>query len=127
MRTHPRHCKPGEQPCTDEHTYNCASCGTEFICDLETHYKQPSGIVLPGKYWPAHSLQCYGSLFGADGYESNPNAVTWNDIGIQAQPGDDPQEPVDFGDYDVRRWLASENLEDQLSQMSDEGLLDPDA
>jgi len=125
MRTHPRHCKPNEQPCKDEHTYNCASCAKQFICDVETHYKVLSGVVVPGKFWPAGSLRCYVSLFGKSA-DSNPNGVSWNDTHIEPPYGDDPMEPIDFGDPEVARWLADSDLDRDIQEMAEAGMLDPD-
>ncbi len=63
MKTHPRQCVDGENPCKREHTYYCANCGVEFICDESTqYYDQRTGVTYPGLYWPAHSSDCYSIL-----------------------------------------------------------------
>lgn len=66
MKTHPRHCKPGEQPCTQEHTYYCSTDGVEFIADESTFIRDRGGVLLPYTYWPCCSESCYRNTFSDD-------------------------------------------------------------
>lgn len=74
LKTHPRACKAGEQPCTQEHTYACGYCSSEFFTDADTHFLAPNGVTLPIKFWPACSLECYvDTFFGTS--DSDPNRI----------------------------------------------------
>lgn len=99
MKTHPRHCKPGEQPCTQEHTYFCAYCGTEFNVDEDSFFRPLNGVQLVNKFWPACSLRCYRGAY-ENSSDSNPNGLTWSDLGFDPSAGLDPNEPIDFKDLD---------------------------
>lgn len=114
MRTHPRHCKTDEQPCTQEHTYYCALCGGEFITEEETFYvPRISGIVLPQKFWPVCSLRCYRRLYDGSS-ETNPNGISWSDLNMLTAEGIDPDEPIDFADLDDIEELARIHLNEIL-------------
>lgn len=99
MRTHPRHCKPGEQPCEQEHSYYCANCGDLFSVDGTDHFLASNGITLPNRYWPACSLRCYRQQYD-NALDSNPNGLSWSHLGLKPSEGIDPNEPIDFQDLD---------------------------
>lgn len=114
MKTHPRHCKPGEQPCTQEHVYHCAYCGNQLVTFVDSFWRTPSGIVLGIMFWPACSLPCYRRLYAESG-DTNPNAITWAAIGAPESEGYDPNEPIDFNDLDDQGRLEALVLEDILA------------
>jgi len=74
LKTHPRHCKPGEQPCTQEHTYACGYCGGEFVTDESTFFMSKNGVKLVSPYWPACSLACYLATY-LDALDDDPNGA----------------------------------------------------
>jgi len=123
MKMHPRHCKDLEQPCTQEHMYYCAFCSGEFNTEASTFHRLPSGINLPAKFWPVCSLRCYRQQFD-NGLDSNPNGLSWTDIEIEPQPGEDPDEPIDFLDRDTENWLSGRQIESELQALEEEGLLE---
>jgi len=122
MRTHPRHCK-GSSPCDEDHTYLCARCGGEFITHSETHFKNVRQLTLPSKFWPVCSLPCYRASY-ATSSDSNPNGISWNDIGAIPLPDWDPDEPIDFMDLDDLDHLARIDLETILEENPGEALQD---
>lgn len=107
MKIHPRHCKPGEQPCSQEHAYMCSTCGDQFVTDEATYLNRLT--ELPSKFWPVCSLHCYRNAF-SDQQESNPNGLTWAELDIKVSEGFDPDEPIDFQDRDDLDELARIDL-----------------
>lgn len=63
MKNHPRPCKNSEQPCTQEHEYQCKPCGRAFKVSEATFYDNGRfSQVLVSPFWPACSLTCYSQL-----------------------------------------------------------------
>ncbi len=120
MKTHPRHCRPNENPCTQEHTYICAECGNTFETHEDTHfYKRSAGVTYPSMYWPECSLHCY-KLVSSFSENSNPMGLTWNDLDQIPDEGIDPSEPIDFQDPDYIQWDSNRILNLELEAISDE-------